>query len=170
MGEPFGVLRRARAAVEALDRDLPLIEVRTQEQQIAHTLGSERVFARLTSGFGLVALVLASIGVYGLMAYSVARRTGEIGIRMALGARVEQVLRAVMREALWLALAGLTLGLGMSLWLGRLVGSLLYGVTSSDPITMTVAVLVLFGITLLAGMGPARRAARVDPLTALRHE
>jgi ABC-type antimicrobial peptide transport system permease subunit len=88
MGEPFGVLRQARAAVEALDRDLPLIDVRTQEQQIEQTLGSERVFARLTSGFGLVALLLASIGVYGLMAYSVARRTGEIGIRMALGARV----------------------------------------------------------------------------------
>jgi ABC-type antimicrobial peptide transport system permease subunit len=170
MSEPFSLLNRARVAVESLDRDLPLIEPRTQEQQIAATLSSERVFAQLTSIFGLVALALASIGVYGLMAYTVARRTQEIGIRMALGARAEQVLTAVVREALWLALAGLTLGIGASFWLARFVGSLLYGLKSSDPLTMAGTTLLLLCVTLLAGIGPARRASRVDPLRALRHE
>jgi predicted permease len=168
--EPFSVLNQVRTAVESLDRDLPLIEVRTQEQQIQASLSSERIFAQLTSGFGLLALALASIGIYGLMAYTVARRTGEIGIRIALGARVEQVLAGVLREALWMALAGVTLGIGASLWLARFIGTMLYGLKAADPITAGGTAVLLIGITLLAGIGPARRASRVDPLGALRHE
>ena len=124
VADPLSVLRALRAAVESLDRDLPLIDVRTQEQQIETTLSSERLFAWLTSGFGIVALVLATVGIYGLMAYTVARRTEEIGIRMALGARVGQVLAGVLREALWLALAGVTVGVGISLWLARFISAM----------------------------------------------
>lgn len=168
--EPFGVLSQVRTAVEALDRDLPLIEVRTQEQQIQASLSSERIFAQLTSGFGLLALALASIGIYGLMAYTVARRTREIGIRMALGARVAQVLAGVLREALWMAVAGLTLGIGMSFWLVRFIRAMLYGLKATDPVTVGATAVLLICITLLAGIGPARRASRIDPLGALRHE
>jgi predicted permease len=168
--EPFSVLSEVRKAVESLDRDLPLIDVRTQEQQIKATLSTERIFAELSSTFGLLALTLASIGVYGLMAYTVAQRTGEIGIRMALGARVEQVLAGVLREALWMALAGVALGMGASFWLARFIGTMLYGLKATDPITAVGTVALLLGIALLGGMGPARRASRVDPLSALRHE
>jgi predicted permease len=168
--EPFSVLSQARTAIESLDRDLPLIDVRTQEQQILASLSSERIFAQLTSSFGLLALALASIGIYGLMAYTVAGRTGEIGIRMALGARVEQVLAGVLREALWLALAGVTLGIGASFWVARFIGTMLYGLKVTDPITAGGTVMLLVCITLLAGMGPARRASRVNPLGALRHD
>ncbi len=168
--EPFTILSQVRAAIESLDRDLPLIGVRTQEQQIQATLSSERMFAQLTSCFGLLALALASIGVYGLMAYTVARRRGEIGIRMALGARAGQVLTGVLREALWMALAGAACGIGLSLWLGRLAATMLYGLKPTDPVTMGGTTGLLIGVALLAGIGPARRASRVDPVTALRHE
>jgi predicted permease len=168
--EPFSVLNPVRTAVESLDRDLPLIDVRTQEQQIAASLSSERIFAQLTSGFGIVALALACVGIYGLMAYTVARRTGEIGIRMALGAGMEQVLAGVLLEALWMSIAGVTLGIGASFWLARFIGSMLYGLKATDPITAGGTAALLICITLLAGMGPARRASHVDPLSALRHE
>jgi predicted permease len=170
VGEPFSVLTEARAAVEAIDRDLPLIEVRTQEQQIAGSLARERIFAQLTSSFGVLALVLASIGIYGLMAYTVARHTGEIGIRMALGARADQVLTGVLGEALWMALGGVGCGIAASFALARFIGAMLYGLKASDPTTLAAAAAVLILITLLAAMGPARRAARLDPLLALRHE
>jgi predicted permease len=168
--QPVSVLSQVRTTVESLDRQLPLIDVRTQEQQIEASLSSERIFAQLTSGFGLLALALASIGIYGLMAYTVARRTGEIGIRMALGARVEQVLTGVLREALWMAVAGVTLGVGASFWLARFISAMLYGLKVADPITLGGTAALLIGVTLLAGIGPARRASRIDPLDALRHE
>jgi predicted permease len=167
--EPFRVLRQVRTTVESLDRELPLIDVRTQEQQIEASLSTERMFAQLTSTFGLLALVLASIGIYGLMAYTVVQRTGEIGIRMALGAGVKQVLTGVLREALWMALIGVSAGIGVSFWLARFIGTMLYGLKATDPITLAVTALLLVCITLLAGLGPARRASRVDPLVALRH-
>ena len=117
--EPGSILSQARTIVASMDRDLPLIDVRTMTEQIQATMSGERIFAQLTSGFGMLALVLACIGIYGIMAYTVARRTGEIGIRMALGAQAGQVLRMVLREASWMALAGVTLGLGCALWLAR---------------------------------------------------
>ena len=168
--EPFSVLGGLRKVMESVDRDLPLIDVRTEEQQIRTTLVTERIFAHLTSGFGVMALALASVGIYGLMAYSVERRTGEIGVRMALGARVEQVLRGVLREALWMALAGVAVGLIASFWLARFVGAMLFRLRATDPITMAATVALLIAVTLLAGVGPARRASRIDPLAALRNE
>jgi len=131
---------------------------------------NERIFAELTSGFGVLALVLASIGIYGIMAYTVARRTSEIGIRMALGARSAQVLGIVLREVGWMALAGVVLGVGAALGLARLVSSMLYGLRPWDPATLAGVAGLLMGMSLLAGLGPALRAARIDPMRALRHE
>jgi len=168
--DPLSVLPAVRRAVESIDRDLPLIEVRTQEQQIDASLSSERIFAKLTSGFGFVALALATIGIYGLMAYTVARRTGEIAIRMALGARVGQVLAGVLHEAAWLSAVGLLVGLAVSFWLARFIGSMLYGLKATDPATLLFVVALLMAVTVVAGLGPARRASRVDPVGALRHE
>ena len=139
-------------------------------EQVASTLTSERTFARLTSGFGLLALLLACIGIYGIMAYTVARRTGEIGIRMALGAQAAQVTRMILCEVSWMAFAGITLGIGTALGLARLVASMLYGLTPFDPPTLLGVAALLLLISLAAGFGPARRAARIDPIRALRQE
>lgn len=168
--DPTGIVNQARAAVASLDPNLPLIEVRTMTQQIDSSLSNERIFARLTAGFGLLALLLASIGIYGIMAYTVARRTSEIGIRMALGARTDQVLCMVLREASWMALAGVAMGISGALWLGRLLSAMLYGLKPSDPLTLITAAASLIIIALLAALGPARRASRIDPIRALRHE
>jgi predicted permease len=168
--EPGSILSQARTVVASIDRDLPLIDVRTMKEQIQSTMSGERIFAQLTSGFGLLALVLACIGIYGIMAYTVARRTGEIGIRMALGAQAGQVLRMVLREASWMALAGVMLGLACALWLARFLSSMLYGLTPWDPLTLTGAAALLLTIAVLAAFGPARRASRVDPIRALRHQ
>jgi ABC-type antimicrobial peptide transport system permease subunit len=170
VAEPGSVLKEVRDVIAAEDRDLPLIDVRTMTEQVATTVAQERVFAQLTSGFGVLALVLASIGIYGIMAYTVAARTGEIGIRMALGAQAGKVLRMVLSEVSWMALAGVVLGLGGALMLARLVSAMLYGVTAFDPLTLAGVAVVLMGISLLAGFGPARRASRIDPVRALRHE
>jgi predicted permease len=159
-----------RKAVQSVDRNLPLMDVRTQQEQIDELLMNERVFAELTTGFGVLALVLACIGVYGLMAYSVARRTNEIGIRMALGARREQVLRMVLGEAVWMTAIGIAAGLAGALGLGRLVASQLYGLRSWDPLTLLATAALLVGVTLAASWMPASRAAGVDPSQALRAE
>jgi predicted permease len=168
--EPGSILSQARTVVASLDRDLPLINVRTMTEQIKATMSGERIFAQLTSGFGILALVLACIGIYGIMAYTVARRTGEIGIRMALGAQAGQVLRMVLREASWMAVVGVTLGLGCALWLAHFLSAMLYGLKPSDPLTLAGAAALLLLIALLAAFGPARRASRVDPVRALRHQ
>ena len=159
-----------RAAVSSMDRDLPLIEVRTQQEQIDEITTSERVFANLTGGFGVLALVLACIGIYGVMAYGVSQRTNEIGIRMALGAGRESVLGMILREATWIAAIGVTVGLAIALALGRVVASLLYGIRSWDPVTFAIATMLLILVALGASWIPARRAASVDPMKALRHE
>jgi predicted permease len=159
-----------REAVRSVDKDLPLLDVRTQTQQIEATLSQERVFATLTSGFGVLALILASIGIYGIMAYTVSRRTHEIGIRMALGARSTAVLAMVVRETLLLALIGIVFGLAAAAALTRLAASMLYELKPTDPLTFGSAALLLLVIALAAGFTPARRAASVDPMHALRHE
>ena len=168
--DPASVLSQARAAVASLDRDLPLIDPRTMTEQVRATMSDERIFAQLTSGFGALALVLAAIGIYGIMAYTVARRTSEIGIRMALGAQTGQVIRMVLHEAWWMAAAGVAFGVVAALWLARFVGAMLYGLRPADPLTLAGTALLLAGISLLAAAGPARRAAHVDPIRALRHE
>jgi predicted permease len=164
------VLPQIREAVAEVDRDLPVRDVRTQTEQIAATVSEQRTFAVLTGAFGVLALVLACIGIYGLMAYDVARRTNEIGIRMALGAQATQMQRLVLGEASWLALVGIATGLCAALLLTRYVKSMLYGLTPTDPWILTGAAILLLAVALLAGFGPAQRASRVEPMEALRHE
>jgi len=144
--------------------------VRTQQEQIDANMQMERLFAALTVGFGVLALALACVGIYGIMAYSVANRRNEIGIRLALGAQPGQVRGMILRESTWLALAGIVAGVGAALALTRLVKTMLYGIQPYDPITMTGGVLILLSVALAASWIPARRAAGVQPMEALRHE
>jgi predicted permease len=167
---PESTLPAIRDAVASIDKDLPLIDVRMQTEQIADILSPERLFALLAGAFGVLALILACIGIYGVMAYTVARRTNEIGIRIALGAQTGQVLRMVLGEASWLAFFGIAIGLGCALWLTRFLATLLYGLKPSDPGTLIVAALLLLAAALAAGWTPAWRASRVQPMEALRHE
>lgn len=169
-GEPGSILSKVRTTVESLDRDLPLIDVRTMNEQVNASMAEEKIFAELTGGFGILALILACIGIYGITAYAVARRTGEIGVRMALGARSGQVLTMVLREASWMAVTGVSLGIVGALWLTRFIRAMLYGLNAADPLTLAGAAVLLIAITLLASFGPARRAAHIDPIRALRHE
>lgn len=159
-----------RRAVQAVDRDLPLIDVRTQEEQIDSIMTGERIFADLTGGFGILALALACIGIYGIMAYTVAQRTNEIGIRMAMGARPERILRMVLAEAFWLSAMGIVAGVAGALAIGRLIASMLYGLKPWDPATFVASALLLILVAAVASWIPARRAASVDPMRALRCE
>jgi len=167
---PEAILPVLRKVVRQEDPNLPLVNVRTQDQQIEADLQQERIFVTLTSGFGLLALALACVGIYGIMAYSVANRRNEIGIRMALGAQPGQVRGMILRESTWLAGTGIVAGLTASLLLTRLVKSMLYGIQPYDPTTLAGGVLILMAVALAASWIPARRAARVQPMQALRHE
>jgi putative ABC transport system permease protein len=159
-----------RAEVKALDKDLPVSKVRTMETVRRESIAQPRFRALLITLFGAVALALATIGIYGVVAYSVARRTHEIGVRMALGAQTTDVLKLVLRQGMWLAVKGLLLGLAGAFALTRLVASLLYGVSATDPLTFALVPALLFAIALLACWIPARRAAQVHPMEALRYE
>jgi predicted permease len=165
-----GITPSLRAAVQSIDHDLPLDDVRTQKEQIDEITMNERIFADLSGGFGLLALALACIGIYGVMAYSVSQRTSEIGVRMALGAQPGRVLRMVLGEASWIAVLGVAGGMAAALGLGRLVASLLYGLKPYDPVTLACSVLLLSLVAVGASWIPARRAAGVDPMRALRNE
>jgi predicted permease len=164
------ILPQIRTAVADIDPDLPVRDVRTQQAQIDATVTQQKTFAVLTGAFGVLALILACIGIYGLMAYDVARRTSEIGIRMALGAQASQMLRMILGEASWLAAMGVAAGLGIAFLLARFIRSMLFGLTPTDPLILTGSALLLLVVALLSGWGPARRAARTDPMEALRHE
>ena len=159
-----------RRVVQQADRDLPMVDIRTQVEQNEATMSQERMVASLMSGFGLVALALACVGIYGVMAYSVANRTNEIGIRLALGALPRQVLRMILREATWISLAGVAAGLGAALLLARLVKSMLYGLQPADPVSLIGGAGLLIAVGLAASWLPARRASAVEPMEALRHE
>ena len=167
---PEAITPSLRAAVQKIDRDLPLMDIRTQQQQIDATTQQERVFASLTAGFGLLALALACVGIYGIMAYTVSQRTNEIGIRLALGAERRQVRGMVLREAGWLASFGVVAGLAVALALAQLVKSMLYGLKPADPTSFAGAGCLLLGVALIAAWIPAMRASRVEPMEALRHE
>jgi ABC-type antimicrobial peptide transport system permease subunit len=169
-GDPMALLAAIRQTVQSVDRDLALINVRTQSELIAMSFNRERLFATLSSFFGLLALALISIGLYGVMSYTVARRTHEIGVRMALGAQSGNVLWMVMGESLLLVLIGSVIGLAATLATTRLIAGMLFELTPSDPMTIALATLLLLAVAALAGWLPARRAARVDPMVALRHE
>ncbi len=168
--QPSALFPALRNAIQSVDRDLPMIDYRTQREQINATMQIERAFAALTAGFGVLALALACVGIYGIMAYSVAQRTNEIGIRLALGAQPGQVRSMILRESTWLTSVGIIVGIGAALGLTRLVKSMLYGVTPNDPVTLGAGVALLLAIALVAAWIPARRAASVQPMEALRHE
>jgi predicted permease len=167
---PQALLPAVRKVVGDLDNNLPLFDVRTQTERIERLLFNERLLARLASLFGLLALVLAAIGLYGLLSYEVARRTREIGIRAALGAQNRDVLRLVGRQGLMLVVLGMVLGLVAAMGVTRSLGSLLYEVQPSDPITFFGVGALLTIVGLAACYVPARRATRVDPMVALRYE
>jgi ABC-type antimicrobial peptide transport system permease subunit len=137
---------------------------------VAENFIEERLVSRLTALFGLLALVLASVALYGVTAYSVARRTSEIGVRMALGANRSDVVALVLRAASWQVGLGLAIGVPVALLGGRLMASQLYGVRTYDPISITAAVLILFVFAAIAGFIPAKRAASIEPMNALRTE
>jgi predicted permease len=168
--EPAALVPSLRQAVQKIDRDLPILDVRTQQEQIDATAQMERIFAALTTGFGLLALALACVGIYGIMAYSVTQRTNEIGIRLALGARPAQVRGMILRESTWIAIAGVLVGLGAAVALVRMVRSMLFGIQPWDPATLAAGAAVLLAVALAASWIPARRAAGVQPMEALRHE
>jgi predicted permease len=170
IADPASVLTGARTAIESFDPDLPMIDVRTIKEQVRSTLADERALAQLAGGFSLLALVLASIGIYGMMAYAVNTRTAEIGLRIALGARASQVLSRVLREAFWVTGAGIVLGLIAALWLTRFIRVMLYGLAGTDALTVGGTAALLIAVSLLAAFAPARRASRIDPIRALRHD
>ncbi len=158
------------AKVHEVDPDLPVTDVQWMTEVVDTSLGQARLRTWLLGLFGVMALILAAAGIFGVISYSVSRRTHEFGIRMALGAGANEILRLVLKEALGLALAGVVIGIAVALGLARPVSSLLFGVRATDPVTLIVLPLVLTGAALLAAYLPARRATRVDPLAALRTE
>ena len=169
-GAPSAVISELRDAVRQADPALPLMDLKSQTEETSQALSQERLFARLTSVFGLLALLLAMIGLYGTMAYSVTRKTHEIGIRMALGANPANVLAMVIRQGITLALIGVAIGIVAALGVTRLVSSMIFGVTPYDPLTFLVVAAVLVAVAFFACFIPARRAMRVDPMIALRYE
>jgi predicted permease len=169
-GDPLAMTQAVRAAMREVDPALPIQRFTSQSEQISLRFAQERLFATAYTAFGVLALVLASIGLFGLMSYNVARRTTEIGIRMALGARRGTVIGMVMGESMLLVGIGVALGLGGAIWAGRFAKSVLYGLPANDALTMTGAVAIIAVVSALAGYLPARRASNVDPMEALRQQ
>jgi predicted permease len=168
--DPLALVKVVNGVVSSVDDNLPLFAVRTQTEQIEQTLFLNRLMSQISSAFALLALVLACIGLYGLLSYEVARRTREIGIRMALGAKAGDVLRAVIAQGIALAAVGVAIGMAIALGVTRFLGSLLYNVKAGDPLTFAGVALLLVAVAALACYIPALRAARVDPMVALRYE
>ena len=169
-GDPLAMSSAVRAAVQSIDKDQPVANVASMEQILSSSVGEPRFRTLLFSVFAALALVLAGVGIYGVMSYTVARRTHEIGIRMALGARPGDTVKLVVGEGLTLALIGVAVGLAGAFGLTRLMSSLLFGVSATDPLTFAVIAVLLTGVAAAACYIPARRATRVDPMTALRCE
>ena len=168
--DPQALLPAVREVVAQVNTNLPLYDVKTESQQIDRLLFQERLVARLAGFFGLLALVLACVGLYGLLSYEVSRRTREIGIRLALGAQPGSVLKLVLRQGIVLAIAGAVVGISVALGVTRYLASMLYDVHANDPLTLTAVAVLLMLVALAACYIPARRAMRVDPIVALRYE
>jgi macrolide transport system ATP-binding/permease protein len=169
-GDPLGYVSSVREIVRQADGRMAVSDVRTQSGEINDHIHQEIMLADLCSAFAMLALTIACVGLYGTMSYTVARRTGEMGIRMALGAQRGAVVRAVLGEVFVLVAVGLAISVPAALGTSRFVESFLFGMKPNDPLALTLAVAILLGAALLAGYMPARRASRIDPMTALRYE
>jgi len=169
-GDPRSVLASARQTAHEIDPKAPITGMKTLERQLEESLVTERMIASLSTVFTVLAVMLAVLGLYGVMAYMVTQRAREIGIRVALGALFGNVVWLVMREVVFLVVAGIAVAVPLAVALSRLVGSELYGVQPADPTSIAIAALLLAGIAMLAGFVPARRAACSDPLQVLRYE
>jgi len=169
-GDAASLAPSMRQAISEIDSRLPIYSVTTLAEQLQGTLKQEQLIAQLVSFFGLLALLLASIGLYGLMAHGVVRRTREIGIRMALGADRRTIVWMVLRETMLLVIAGVIIGVPAAIAASRLIASQLFGTRPTDPLTLGLSALLLAGVAVIAGFLPARKASKVDPLIALRYE
>ncbi len=168
--KPEGIENAVRVRVSELDRNLPVEDMMTMEQRLSSLAVHPRFYTSVVGLFAALALVLAAVGVYGVMSHIVAQRTHEVGIRLALGARRGDVLKLVIGQGLRLTLIGVATGVAGALALTQFLSSLLYGVKPSDPATFAAVSAILTGVSLLASYLPARRATKVDPMAALRHE
>jgi putative ABC transport system permease protein len=168
--DPASLAAAVRSKVQEVDPNQPVYDVATMEQRFSQAVAPQRFNALVMAIFAGMAVILAGVGVYGVMAYSVTRRTHEIGIRRALGAQRQDVIGLVLRRGAALVLVGITLGLAGALALTRFLSNLLYGVTFRDPLTFVAVSLILTGVALMASYIPALRATKVDPMVALRHE
>jgi putative ABC transport system permease protein len=156
--------------VKEIDRDLPIFSLTTMEDAVSDSVAQPRFYMLLLGGFATIALLLAALGIYGVISYAVSQRTRELGIRVALGATRDKIVRLVIREGVWLAGVGVVLGIFASLALTRALASLMFGVGKLDPVTLVVAPVTLMGAALIGCYLPARRAANVDPVIAMRNE
>jgi len=157
-------------SIREVDAEVPLLNIRTMDESLSSSLSSQRFTMLLLAGFAGTALLLAAAGIYGVMAYLVTRRTREIGVRMALGAVAGDVLRLVIGQGMWTTIVGMAIGIGGSFALTRTMQSLLFGVSTTDPLTLAGVAILLAAVSFLACWIPARRATKVDPLVALRYE
>ena len=169
-GDTGTAVAAIRQAIHAVDLTVPVSDVTTLDERVARSISNQRLVAQLSSFFGVLALVLSCIGIYGLMSYVVSRRTNEIGVRMALGAEPAHVLWLVLRESLWLVAVGTAIGVPVALAAQGLVASMLFGLRRNDPVTLVGGVVVLLLVVAVAGYLPARRASRIDPMISLRYE
>jgi predicted permease len=168
--DPNALAQSLRRAIAEIDGKIPVFSVSSLSQRVSDSSQETRAIAQLSGFFSLLALVLASLGLYGVLAYNVSRRTREIGLRMAVGAEPHHVLLMVMRESLLLVMIGIAAGIPVALAMGRLISSQLFGLSAHDPVTLVLATLLLLIACILASYLPARRAARIDPTVSLRHE
>lgn len=169
-GDPAALETAVRNEVHTVDKNVPVADVHTLDYYVSQSVAKPRFNSALLGGFAVIALVLAAIGIFGVMSYSVTQRTQEIGLRMALGAARTDVLRLVVGQGMLLTAIGIATGIGGALWLTRYLSTLLFGVKTTDPVTFSVISVILAAVALCATYFPARRAARVDPLIALRWE
>jgi ABC-type antimicrobial peptide transport system permease subunit len=170
VGDPNAILADVRKALNEVAPDLPIERITPLALQVDRSLSPERMGSVVTSAFGILALGLACFGLYGVMSYAVSRRTSEIGVRMALGARPANVLWAILKEALILVMLGLAIGVPVVIFASRSLAALLYGIEPDDPLTLLATMFVLISVAVFAALWPAWRASRVNPVAALRHE